>query len=175
MAYPVSIKAVIGEPVRLVGSDVVAVGGRIGSVTLGGSGVLARMASASGEWALRRRRRWGWHLLIEGQDYQHVGWYEGRPWLAGGTISLIDGTQADLRRAWTLSPLASWKLQATDMSERYADLRCPMSWSEQGLTFTISSLPHTVLADLVVLTACAVVRLEQLVAEQAAMMCSHGC
>jgi hypothetical protein len=149
----------------------VAAGGRVGSVRCRGvPGALAHMASANGEWALTRRRRFGRDLLIERQDGQHVGWYEGRHWLAGGTISLTDGTQADLRRDRRRSPLFGWKLQATDTGGRYAEIHCPGRLSKRSVTLTLRTLPDTAFADVVVLTACAVVRLQQAVANLASMV-----
>jgi hypothetical protein len=168
--YPVATSNVIGEPVHLVGSELVAVGGLVGSLNLGVSGALAHMASARGEWILRRRRRFGWDFLIERGGGELVGWYQGRRLMAGGTISLIDGIQADLRRDWAGSPLFGWKLESTDTGRRYAEIHCPGRLSKRSLTLTLRTLPDTVFADVVVLTSCAVLRLQQLAANQAALM-----
>jgi len=168
--YALNISAVIGEPIRLVGGDLVAAGGPVGSVSLRVPGVLAHMVSANGGWTLTRRRRFGWDLLIERQDGQHVGWYEGWRWLAGGTISMTDGTQAELRRDRRRSPLFGWKLQATDTGGRYAEIHCPGRLSKRSITLSLQTLPDTAFADVVVLTSCAVLRLQQEAANLASMV-----
>ena len=77
------------------------------------------MACAEGSWCLTKRRRLGWELVIESNDGERVGEYSGRRWLPGGTISLTDGTEVDLRRSLN----RRWKLQPTDTKQRFADIR----------------------------------------------------
>src|SRR5450755_2112857 len=164
--FPVSMEAVVGERLRVVpidpkrsawaGYDVLASAGRAGWLGPGGGAELARMECAEGAWCLKKRRRLGWELLIESADGQHVGWYSGRRWLPGGTISLTDGTQVDLRRSLN----GGWKLQTTDARQRLVDIRRS---HRLLMTLTIRSLPaETVEARLVILTACAVVMLERM-------------
>jgi len=164
--FPVSMEAAVGERLRVapidpkrsawVGYDVLASGGRAGWLGPGGRAELARMECAEGAWCLKKRRRLGWELLIESADGRHVGWYSGRRGLPGGTISLTDGTQVDLRRLLS----GGWKLQTTDARERLADMRRS---HRLLMSLTIRSLPAEMPeAHLVILTACAVVMLERM-------------
>jgi hypothetical protein len=130
--------------------DVLAGHDRVGALVLGGSDALARMICADGDWCLQKRRRLGWELLIESREGQHLGWYSGRKWLRGGTISLIDAAHFDLRRSlnrrWTLRAIdrqltvgtRSWtyahresRLHSGWLSQSglvLADLRKAVSW-----------------------------------------------
>lgn len=138
------------------GYDVLAPGGRAGSLSLGGRAELARMACAEGAWCLKKRRRLGWELIIESADGRHVGWYSGRRWLPGGTIYLTDGTQVDLRRLLN----GRWKLQTTGARQRLVDIRTS---HRPLMTLTIRSLAATITeVHLVILTACGVLMLERM-------------
>ena len=164
--FPVSMEAVVGEKLRVVpidpklsawaGYDVLAPGGRAGSLGPGGGAELARMECAEGAWCLKKRRRLGWELLIESADGRHVGWYSGRRWLPGGTISLTDGTQVDLRRLLN----GRWRLQTTGARQRLVDIRTSY---RPLMTLTIRSFPAEITeAHLVILTACGVLMLERM-------------
>jgi len=164
--FPVRMQAAVGEKLRVVpidpkrsawaGYDVLGSGGRAGSLGPGGEAELARMECAEGAWCLKKRRRLGWELLIESVDGQHVGLYSGRRWLPGGSISLTDGTQADLRRLLN----GGWKLQTTGARQRLVDMRRS---HRLLMTLTIRPLPPEMAhAHLVILTACAVVMLERM-------------
>ena len=164
--FPVSMEAVVGETLRVVptdpkrsawaGYDVLAAAGRVGWLGPGGRAELARMECAEGAWCLKKRRRLGWELLIESADGRHVGWYSGRRWLPGGTISLTDGTQVDLRRLLN----GGWKLQTTDARQRLVDMRRS---HRLLMTLTIPSLPAEMPeAHLVIFSACAVLMLERM-------------
>jgi len=164
--FPVSMEAAVGEKLRVVptdpkrsawaGYDVLASAGRAGRLGPGRGAELARMECAEGAWCLKKRRRLGWELIIESADGRHVGRYSGRRWLPGGTISLTDATQVDLRRSLN----GGWKLQTTDARQRLVDIRRS---HRLLMTLTIRSLPaETVEARLVILTACAVVMLERM-------------
>jgi hypothetical protein len=138
--------------------DVLMAAGRAGSISLGGRTELARMACAEGAWYLKKRHRLGWELVIESSDGRHAGWYSGRRWLAGGTIYLIDGTQADLRR----SLHRRWRLQAPDTGQRVADIRTSGMSTEPKMALTMRVHPAGITdVHLVVLTSCAVLMLER--------------
>ena len=132
--------------------------GRVAALGMGRrQAELAWMACADGSWCLKKRRPLGWELVIESLDGQHVGWYSGRHWIAGGTISLVAGTQFDLRRALN----RRWKLCQTDSRESFLDIRT--STSPGGLTMLLSvrSVPPSTSDGLVAtLTACALLLLE---------------
>jgi hypothetical protein len=165
-SFPAMIEAVAGEELRVLPRDrkpptefdVLAAGGRAGSISLGGRTELAVLACAEGAWCLKKRHRLGWELVIESSDGRHVGWYSGRRWLAGGTIYLIDGTQVDLRR----SLHRRWRLQATDTGQRVADIRTSGMSTEPTMALTMRVHPAGITdVHLVVLTSCAVLMLER--------------
>ena len=178
VSFPGSLGTAVGDVVRAVPSktkqprtaawwvrrssdtyDVLAVRGRAGAIS-GISGGAPRMASAEGTWSLEKRRRLGWEYVLVDSDGQHAGWYAGRRWLPGGTISLIGGTQADLRRS--LRP--AWKLQTTGTKERCVDISKARGRSGCALTLTIRAFPRPALdIHLLILTACAVILLEDTV------------
>jgi hypothetical protein len=115
------------------------------------------MANAEGTWSLEKRRRFGWDYVLVDSDGQHAGSYVGRRWLPWGTISLIGGTQADLRR----SSGPAWKLQTTGTKERCVDISKARGRSGCTLTLTIRAFPRSALdIHLLMLTACAVILLE---------------
>jgi len=137
----------------LVGDD------KVGALVLGGTAELARMMCTEGSWCLEKRRSLGWELIIESSDGQHVGWYSGRKWLPGGTISLTDGTRGDLRRSFG----RRWKLQKTDSNERFLEIRRSGAPSAQTVVVTIRSLPRgPTEGRLLVLTSCAVLMLDRM-------------
>jgi Protein of unknown function (DUF2510) len=183
--FPVAIAGVVGEKLRVLATDpelsardrrelglsrgqwvgmgiasvarhsydVLAAGGRVGALEFGGEAGLARIACAAGAWCLKKRRPLGWELIIESTEGRHVGWYSGRRWLPGGTIYLTDDTQVALRR----SLKGGWELRTTNTRQRFAHIRAS---HRRSMALTIESLPSGITADLVVLTACAVVILE---------------
>lgn len=138
--------------------EVLAPDGRVAAFGMGvRPAELAWMACADGSWCLKKRLPLGWELVIESWDGQHVGWYSGRRWLPGGTISLVAGTQFDLRRALN----RHWKLCQTDSRGSFLHIRT--STSRGGLTMLLSvrsMLPSTTEGILATLTACAVLLLE---------------
>lgn len=185
--FPVRMQMAVGDPLEVVPADaatsrrelglngvqrlapwptsahfsfeVLAPGGRVAALGLGGQAGLAWMACADGSWRLNKRRPLGWELVIESWDGQPVGWYSGRRWVPGGTISLIAGTHVDLRRAFG----GRWKLRITDAQDYFLDIR--PSKSRGGLTMVItvrSEPPSTSQAIVATLTACAVVLLEHM-------------
>ncbi len=137
--------------------DIVAASGRVGSLDFGGQAELAWMASAEGAWGLKKRQPLGWELIIESADGGHIGWYSGRHWLPGGTISLVDGAQVEMRR----SLKGRWKLQTTDNRQALVEI-----WRDRAarqMALTIRSFPVGITqASVVILTACAVLMLESM-------------
>ena len=139
--------------------DVLADDARVGALVLGGPDALARMICADGDWRLQKRRRLGWELLIESREGQQVGWYSGRKWLSGGTISLTDNAQFDLRR----SPSRRWKLRATGRREAFLDIRTSGAPSSQRVVVAVRLRPgRPEESRLVFLTACAVLMLDRM-------------
>ena len=139
--------------------EVVASRGRVAALGLGGQAGLAWMACADGSWRLNKRRPLGWELVIESSDGQPVGWYSGRRWVPGGTISLIAGTHIDLRRAFG----GRWKLRITDAQDCFLDIRTAKSRGGPTMVLTVrSEPPSTSQAIVATLTACAVVLLEHM-------------
>ena len=137
----------------LVGDD------KVGALVLGGTAELARMMCAEGSWCLQKRRSLGWELIVESSDGQHVGWYSGRKWLPGGTVSLTDGTRADLRRSF----VRRWKLRESDSNEQLLEIRRSGAPSAQTVVVTIRSLPQgPTEGRLLVLTSCAVLMLDRM-------------
>jgi hypothetical protein len=135
--------------------DVMATNGAAGAIS-GVSGGAPRMASASGTWTLEKLRRRGWDYVLMDADGHHAGSYTGNRWLPGGTISLVDGTQADLRR----SSWRAWKLQTKETRERCFDIRTSRGRGGCRLTVTIRSFPMATLdMHLLMLTACVVILL----------------
>jgi Protein of unknown function (DUF2510) len=164
--FPVSIKAVVGKKLRVVPRDpkpyghfdVLTADTRIGSLTIGGTEEVARMASAEGAWCLKKRNRLGWELVIESPDGRHVGWYSGRRWLPGGTISLTDGTQVELRRSIS----GRWRLQTVQTKDAFVRFRRSLAPASLTTIFRIRSLPAGITdVPLLVLTACAVLTLQR--------------
>ena len=138
---------------------------RVGWLELGGRDVLARIASSDGEWCLKKRLRVGWELIIESSAGEHVGWYSGRKWLPGGTISFTDETQADLRRSLT----RRWKVEALDGQEQFLDIRTSGVPSAQTLVVTIRvPPPGPAGGHLLLLASCAVLMLDRMLVFQAA-------
>ena len=133
---------------------------RVAALIMGGADALASVICADGAWRLQARRRFGWELIVESYDGQHVGWYSGRHWLPGGIVILIDGTRVDLRRTLRLR----WKLQATDDKQRLVDIRTSGTPGAQIVAVTVrSALADPAQGSLLVLTACAVLMLQRLV------------
>lgn len=124
-------------------------------ISIPGASELARMECAEGNWRVRKRLALGWELVIESLDERHVGRYSGRRLVAGGTISLINGTQTDLRRRLP----GVWKLQTVDTHERIVDMH---GYGASSTALTIRSLPIGVTdPHVMILTACAVMMLER--------------
>ena len=139
--------------------DVLSGDERVGALVLGGMEGLARMTCADGDWWLRKRRRLGWDLFIASCDGEHSGWYTGRKWLPGGTISLVDGTQFELRPSLN----RRWKLSASDGGERVLQLRTSGAPAAQKVVVVVRLRPAgTADGSLLLLTACAVVMLDRM-------------
>jgi hypothetical protein len=133
--------------------DVLAGTARVGSLRLDDPSTIARLASAEGEWCVTKRQRLGWELAIESAEGRHAGWYSGRRCLSGGTISLTDGTQVDLRRSIT----AAWRLEETDTGSRIADMRISGPPLAQKIVLTVNQLPPRITqGSVVILASCAV-------------------
>jgi hypothetical protein len=162
--FPLRLRALVGQPLwlratgekhtecyELLTEDRL----RVARVTLGGVHELAHLECAEGAWRVDKQRPWGWELTIEHTDGRPAGWYSGRRWRAGGTLSLTTGARLDLRR-----PLPGlWKLRTTDTRELIADMR---GYGPGSTRLTIRSLPLGVTDDHVaILTACAVGMLER--------------
>jgi hypothetical protein len=137
------------------GYDVLSVGGAAASI----SGIAVGrpvMATSAGVWSLEKRGRVGWEYTLVDSNGQEVGAYSGRSWLLGGTISLIDGTKAHLRRSFG----RAWKVLIADAHERCVDIRKSRSPGGATLALTIRSVPTMTLdMHLLVLTACTVLLL----------------
>lgn len=165
--FPVSMKALVGDELRLSFPST----GRTGAGALKGSlessscqvvawlrlygpAGLVEMVCREGTWCLRKRRKYGWELLIESSGGRHVGWYSGRRWLVGGTIILADGTRVDLRRSRKLG----WNLRVSETRDPIVEVSRYRSGS---LSLTIQSLPADIYSEaaIVVLTTCAVLML----------------
>ena len=165
-AFPVGFKEVVGEVLSVAPVqaklpfylEVRSACGPVAALSLGGADDLARMVCGEGAWCLNKRRSVGWELVIESLDRQHVGWYSGRSWLPGGTISSTDGTQVDLRRAVG----SGWKLEAVDTGQRVADIRGGGAMSAWDMSLIVRSIPSSSgRGSLVFLTACAIVMLNR--------------
>jgi hypothetical protein len=160
--FRLSMQAVLGERLIVARSerepwaltyDVVCGAAPVGSLRLDDSCAVANLASSEGEWCLQKRRRLGWELLIESAGGRHVGWYSGRRLLSGGTISLTDGTQIDLRRSIT----GEWTLEDRQTGRRIAEMRISGPPLRQRIGLTIRRLPaRTTEGSVVILTSCAV-------------------
>ena len=102
-------------PVRRLtdGYDVLSDDGAAASIS-GIAGGRPVMATSAGVWSLEKRGRVGWDYALVDANGQEVGAYSGRSWLPGGTIPLIDGTKAHLRRSF--GPV--WKVLIADTHER---------------------------------------------------------
>ena len=98
--------------------DVLAGGGRVGSLDFGGQSELARMACVDGAWFLKKRLQFGWEFLIESSDGQHVGTYSGRRWLPGGTIFSADGAQVALQPSLT----GRWKPKTRSNRQSFVEI-----------------------------------------------------
>jgi hypothetical protein len=172
--FPASLGAAAGGKLRVVpretkprrtlswwvrrlsdGYDVLSVGGAAASI----SGIAVGrpvMATSAGVWSLEKRGRVGWEYTLVDSNGQEVGAYSGRSWLPGGTISLIDGTKAHLRRSFG----RAWKVLIADAHERCVDIRKSRSPGGATLALTIRSVPTMTLdMHLLVLTACTVLLL----------------
>lgn len=162
--FPIRLQALVGERLQLRSTgekymecyELLAEDRRrVARVTLRGVHELARIECAEGAWRVLKRRPWGWELTIEHTDGRPAGWYSGRRWRAGGTISLTTGTQLDLRR-----PLPGvWKLCTTDTRELIAAMR---GYGPGSTRLMIRSLSIGITdAHVSILTACAVMVLER--------------
>jgi hypothetical protein len=160
--FPLSVERIVGEHLQVVPSnhkpcsnrDVLAARERVGSISLFGA-QLVRVACSDGVWFLRRPHPASRGFRIESGDRQLVGSYSPRRWLPGGTISLSDGTEVELRRA-----LRGWTLRRPDTNHRLLEIHLAGAGSAQNLTVTFRSLRgDTTHLDLIVLASCAVVLL----------------
>jgi len=150
--FPIGMKALVGEKLRLKRYGLASMSGeRVASIGLYGWGTVAEMVCADGAWCLKKRRKYGWELVIESGDGRHVGWYFGRRWVPGGCITLAGGARVDLRRSLS----GSWKLQVVGTRQRIADIR---GYGSSRRSLTIRSIPTEIYteAEVVVLTGCAV-------------------
>jgi hypothetical protein len=137
--------------------DVRSPAGLIGLLAFGGEAGLASMAVSDGSWSLRKRHRIGWDLHIESSDGNQVGSYSGRRLLPGGTISLIDGPDIDLRRLMN----GHHMLRVVGKRKWFLDIRT--SGSRAGLTMAVAVLSTPMSTSefvLVTFTACAVLVLD---------------
>lgn len=164
--FPVGIESLVGQKLRVAPRgpqayghfDVLASSARVGSLTLGGKQELASMASVDGVWRVKKRLKYGWELVIESSDGRHVGWYAGRHWLPGGTISSTDGTQVELR----LSISGRWRLQTVENREVIVHFRRAFVPASLATVFRIRSLPAGITdVPLLVLTACAILTMQR--------------
>jgi hypothetical protein len=137
--------------------EVLARRGRLAAFGLGGQAGLAWMVCADGSWRLNKRRPLGWELVIESWDGQPVGSYSGRRWAPGGTISLMAGTDFDLRRAFG----GRRKLCIPDARDCFLDIRASKPRGGPTMVLVVRSEPPSSSEAIVAtLTACAVVLLE---------------
>lgn len=172
MDFQVDTKQVVGEKLRLVerrnansevSFDVMAAEGLIAWLDFGRQSELMRIACADGLWRLTKRVPLGWELTIESWEGDVVGWYSGRHWRAGGTMSFIDNAQVDLRR----SLLGVWKGRTVDSRDPFVTLRSSRVPGSLGAALRIHALPlGASRTALVALTACAVLTLEKLLPSQ---------
>lgn len=139
--------------------DVLSGDERVGGLVLGGKEGLARMMCADGDWWLRKRRRLGWDLFMESCDGEHVGWYSGRHWLPGGTFSLADGTEFELRRSLN----RRWKLSVSDGEEQVLQLRTSGKPAAQRVVVVVRLRPDGgTNSSLMLLASGAVVMLDRM-------------
>jgi hypothetical protein len=156
LAHGDGLKLVPKGPKRSGHFELVKRDDRVGMLVVPGDRGIVRMICAEGGFDLTKARRLGWELLIESVDGQQVGSFSGRRWLPGGTISLTDGTQVDLRR----SPRGRWNLKATDSGQRLVDFRTGVLAAPR-IAISVHSPPGGLgRGGLVVLTACAVLTLD---------------
>jgi hypothetical protein len=81
--------------------------------------------------------------------------------LSGGIISLTDGTQAELRRIG----MTRWRLEATDTDQRYAEFRkLGLLSGRRDISVALWPFPNSAATSILVLTALAVLRLEESIA-----------
>jgi hypothetical protein len=160
------MRDVVGEQLRLETPgpkrwyefELLSTRGRVATLSLLWKTQLASFACAEGSWSLVRQRRHGWQLPIRGSDGAHVGYYSGRRWSPGGTISLASGARFVLQH----SVRDSWRLGAFESGEKLASLRIGAQLGVRPPTVTVHSL-RDVHDDvpLVVLVSCAIMMLEQ--------------
>ena len=163
--FPVRIEAVVGEQLRIVPSlrkpgmhcQVLAGRGRVGSISVFGRET-ARLVCAHGAWFVKKSRRTTRGFRIESADHKQAGSYLRHQWLSGGTISLTDGTEVELRRSLP----GRWKVRSADGSGCVAEVHRSglRSVQRQELKVTIHSLPADAAhASLLILAACALLML----------------
>ena len=137
--FPVFLSATVGRDVRLVGTkyeyELVAGGGRAGTISLLGESWLAHMACREGDWFLTRHRKHGWEFVIEAEDRSQAGRYSG--WRAGGTILIATGTRVDLSRKLN----RTWNLQTPDRRP-FAAIRRMAALERNKAGVTIRTLPN---------------------------------
>jgi hypothetical protein len=132
--------------------ELLATAGPVALFNIGTRHELARVECADGEWRMLKRRRVGYELLIESSDGTGLGSYAGWQWLGGGTFSLAEGTEFELRRAMN----RNWRLRGAH-PELLVDYRVSGARREQRLAVTIRALEEASTASSVaVLAACAV-------------------
>jgi hypothetical protein len=121
-------------------------------------GQTARLACAYGAWFLKKSLTNPRQLTIESADRKQAGKYLRRRLLPGGVISLLDGTEVELRR----SRPGRWKLRSARGRVCMAKVRRSRKRSARGqeLTVTVHSLPADVTnASMIILAACALLML----------------
>jgi hypothetical protein len=132
--------------------ELLATAGPVALFNIGTRHELARVECADGEWRMLKRRRVGYELLIESSDGTELGSYAGSQWLGGGTFSLAEGTEFELRRAMN----RNWRLRGADPA-LLVDYRASGAPREQRLGVTIRALEEaSAVSSVAVLAACAV-------------------
>jgi len=135
--------------------ELLAINGRIAALHLGGRSEPARMACAQGGWCLRKRRLLGSELVIESSDGRQRGSYSGQAW-PEGTISLTDGSEFEVRRVLN----RGWRVRGSD-PELLVEIRHSGLSSVHRMGVTVRALAEdSSSAQVALLTACAVLRLE---------------
>jgi hypothetical protein len=179
--FSLRLREVVGQELRLVpGAD-----GTSGTWSLnagdipvahlrfGHDGWALDVACKEEQWRLAKHKRFGWELNLERPDGVCLGSYHGRRWRAGGSIELADGTRAELRRSLLRS---NWQIQnphgaVCEILSRAADPRISLLPGLRGVSMTVTIDPEptgSASLHLVVLTACGVVLLHDLLAAAAA-------
>lgn len=161
-AAPARVETRAGERLSVVPNerqpctcrDVLTARGRVGSIRLLGAR-LVRVSCADGVWFLKRAHRSSRAFTIESAEHRQLGSYSPGRWLPGGTFSLLDGTELELRRG-----LSGWSLRRPGSRQRLASIHQSGVGSAQKLTVTgPAPRGETAQLNLLVLASCAVLML----------------